>query len=203
MANSLNYYSAAKALDELMLELIKTGISIPEHAVDGLKSGRSLAGILLRNPGDADIAAKAAFSLENVEMNLLALAEAEIGAEYAETWQKKIIGAYKEDIAKTSPVSVSASKILSDASDASDVSENIKNIKNIKNGYWIRIQTSELTDLQEYAADKPPEVFGLSAVAQKDGYTLIYGKKEDVIAYLDCLKEIRRKLGKVGLKCDS
>ena len=161
----MNYHSAAKALDALMMELIAKGITIPEHIAEDLKSGRSFAGILLRQPDDIEISAKAAFILENVEMNLLSLAEIEFGADYAETWQKAIIGAYRE---KAAPIS--ASKFTSGVP---------------KGEYWIRVQTSELTAFT-------PEAFGLSVMEQKDGYTLIYGKKDNVTAFLDCMKEFYR-----------
>jgi len=160
-----NYYSAAKALDELMLELIAKGIEIPLHTVEDLKTGRSLASIGLRTPDDNEIAEKANFALQNVEMNLLSYAENAIGAEYAERWQKKIIEAYQEE---NSPKF--ASKMVSGVP---------------KGEYWIRVQSSDLIDHPE----------NLKTVAQDDGFTLIYGKKEIVIAFL---KEIR---GKMGKKC--
>jgi len=181
-----NYLGAAKSLEELMLELIKKEIIIPAHVVGDLKSGRSFAGILLRSSGDAndaEVAAKAAFALQNAEMNLLALAETGIGIDYAESWQHKIIAAYKEEAAKTSDIS--APKTLP---------------KVPKGEHWIRIQTLELANFEEHEPDKPPEVFGLTAVEQKDGYTLIYGKKENITSFLG---EIRQKLGKVGFNCSN
>ena len=171
----MNYHSAAKVLDALMIELIQKGAEIPAHVAGDLKSGRSFAGILLRTPDDIDISAKAAFILENVEMNLLSLAEIKFGADYAETWQKAIIGAYREEAANTTPAS--ASKAVSGVP---------------KGEYWVRVQTSELTAFYEREPDKLPETFKLIAVEQKDGYTLIYGKKENATAFLNCMKEFYR-----------
>ena len=176
----MNYHSAAKTLDGLMMELIKKGAEIPAHVVDDLKSGRSFAGILLRSPDDADVAGKAGFILENVEMNLLSLAEIKFGPEYAETWQKAIIAAYKEEIAPIA--SAAASKLVSGVP---------------KGERWIRVQTSELAAFYEHEPDKTPEVFDLTAVGQKDGYTLIYGKKENVASFLNQMKEFYRKTKKL------
>ena len=172
----LNYHSAAKVLDSLMIELIEKGTEIPAHVVEDLKSGRSFASILLRTPDDIDIAAKAAFALENVEMNLLSSAEIKFGPKYAETWQKKIIAAYKEEIAQ--PAAISASKLVSGVP---------------KGEHWVRVQTSELTEFYKQIPDKTPETFGLTSVCQKDGYTLIYGKKEKVTDFLNCMKIIYKK----------
>jgi len=173
----LNYHSAAKILDLLMIELIEKGAEIPAHVVGDLKSGRSFASILLRSPGDdIDIAAKAALALENVEMNLLSAAEIKAGADYAEMWQKKIIEAYKEDIVKPAPVS--ASRLVSGVP---------------KGEHWIRVQTSELTEFYKQIPDKPPEAFGLAALGQGDGFTVIYGKKENVTDFLNCMKQIYKR----------
>ena len=169
----LNYYSAAKILDTFMIELIKKDIEIPPRVIDDLKAGRSFASILLRTPEDIDIAAKAAFALESVEMNLLSLAEIKFGLDYAEEWQKKIIAAYKEEIAGIAPAS--ASKLVSGVP---------------KGEHWIRVQTSELAEFYKQIPDKPPEDFELTAAEQNDGYTLIYGKKENVTAFLNCVKQI-------------
>jgi len=175
----MNYHSAAKTLDGLMMELIKKGIEIPAHVVGDLKSGRSFAGILLRSPDDTEVAEKTGFILETVEMNLLSLAEIEFGADYAETWQKAIIAAYQEEIVPAA--SASASKLVSGVP---------------KDERWVRVQTSELTAFYEHEPDKTPETFGLSTVGQQDGYTLIYGKRENVTAFLNRMKEFYRKTKK-------
>ncbi|MCL2508910.1 MAG: DUF2096 family protein [Oscillospiraceae bacterium] len=166
MANNL---SAAKVLDELMLELLAGGMTIPAHVTDDLKAGRSFASISARSPGDADIDIKAASVLESVEMNLLALAEISGGAEYAEAWQKRIIAAYEEAAAK---IPLSAVKMVQGVP---------------KSAYWVRVQTSWLA--QAGYTDGPPESLALSAIAQEDGYTLIYGEKENVISFLKKIKE--------------
>jgi len=174
----LNYYNAAKVLEELMLGLIEKKAAIPAHVTEDLKAGRSLANILRRKADDADIAAKTGLALESVEMNLLSLAEANLGADCAEAWQTKIIAAYNEDIAQDVPAP--APKMASAGVPKSD--------------YWIRVKTSELADFRERSPDKPPEVYSLSAVEHEDGYTLIHGGKENVIAYLKEICEILRKV---------
>ena len=173
MANCQN---AAKVLDELMLELMEKGITIPRQAVDDLKSGRSFANIGIRQPNDSDIEAKAMFALQNVEMNLLSLAETGISAEYAEKWQGRILKAYSEETTQVSAASAFVSGVP-------------------KGKHWIRIQASELSEVHGF--QKLLDANMLSSVAQEDGYLLIYGKKEGVTAFL---KEIRKMIGKME-KC--
>ena len=174
-----NYNAAARVLDEFMLELIEKGttikgMTIPPHVVDDLKSGRSLINIEQRQPGDADIGTKIAAILQNVEMNLLSLSETSVGREYADEWQKRIDGAYREEPVSPSPKPSFVSGVP-------------------KGKHWVRVQTAELTavgELQKLLGD-----FALSALTQEDGYMLIHGEKEDVSAFL---KEIRRIVGKTG-----
>jgi hypothetical protein len=166
-----NYHAAALVLDALILELIGKGIDIPGHATEELKAGRSLASIGMRQPGDADIDMKAMTALQNVEMNLLALAEAGFGAEYAEEWQKRINSAYQEKPVGTPPVT--ATKFISGIP---------------KGKHWVRIKATELEAVPGY--EKLLGVFSLSAVAQEEGWLLIHGRKEDVSAFLKSVREI-------------
>jgi len=167
----LSYLNAAKVLDELMLELIARGLEIPGHVIDELKAGRSFVGISSRNPEDINIAAKAELALQNVEMNLLALAEIDAGTDYAEAWQRRVAGAYNKEFTPGAPVS--GSRMVSGVP---------------KGEHWIRVQTSEL-------ADERPGDFALTAKPQDDGYTLIYGKKEDISAFLNKIRQKFRKDG--------
>ena len=172
MTNCLN---AAKTLDELLLELIEKGIEIPGHMANDLKSGRTLASISSRTPDDVDLEIKARIVLENVEMNLLALAENNLGAEAAETWQRRISSAYQEEIT-VQAAAVSAPKFGSGVP---------------KGDHWVRLQSDYLDTVE--GAEKLLEQFKVSVLEQEDGYLMIHGKKEDVSAFL---KGLRQKVGK-------
>ena len=174
-----NHYSAAKVLDELMLQLMQNGREIPAHVVEDLKAGRSLASLLQRQPDDADIAAKATIALQNVEMNLLALAQQSGGTAYADQWQRQIIGAYQTDFVPEAPTP--ASKFVSGVP---------------KGQHWIRILAVELAPVSEL--EQLLTEAGLSAEAQEDGYLLIHGEREKISGFL---KNIRQKVGKAGSKC--
>jgi len=170
-----NHLAAAKKLDELLLELIEKGAVIPAQVTEDLKAGRSLASIGLRNPGDEELSAKAGGILESVEMNLLAQAEITSGAAYADGWQALTAQARKEPF-DTLPVSC--------------VNRMVKGVP--KGEHWIRFQASEMADTDIAAS-------GLTAVTQEDGFTLVYGKKENITAFLDIMRQNKtHQKGKVG-----
>jgi len=174
-----NHLAAAKVLDELLLELIENGAAVSAHVVEDLKAARALASMAARQPGKNEaLEANGAATLENVEMNLLSQAEITGGAAYADAWQARIAEAYQEE-----SVSPAATKMPHGVP---------------RGEYWVRIQTSTLEETGAAPA-------GVTAgAAQEDGFTLVYGKKENVTAFLDEIrqKEIRQN-GKVGFQRNS
>ena len=173
-----NQLAAAKALDELMLELIGKGLPASPHVVDDLKAGRALASMEARQPGsNPELEAKIMPVLESVEMNLLALAEMAGGTAYADAWQGKIAEAYRSPM-QAPPIAGKMRGVPRDA-------------------YPIRIQTSELEGCA------PAEELELTALEQEDGYTLIYGKKENISIFLKGIRQNQEKQGKVGFQRNS
>ncbi|MCL1802993.1 MAG: DUF2096 domain-containing protein [Eubacteriaceae bacterium] len=179
-----NYINAARTMEDMMLELMEQGFAVPEHVLEDLKTGRTLARIAQRLPeedeDDAGTIQRALFALQNVEMNLLSLAEMLVGLEYAENWQKKIADAFSREgeDEEEAIATVTASKFLQGVP---------------KSEHWVRIKASELegiTNLNELL-----DRFMLTAKQQDDGFILIYGKKEVVSEFL---KEVRRIAGKMG-----
>ena len=174
-----NYLGRAKALDELMLELIEKGADIPGNVTDDLKSGRSLAGVSLRGSCEGDTAAKAMSILENVEMNLLALAETVGSREYAEKWQQRI-----NDALAAESLDCSCDTAASSQASATRFNSGVP-----RGEYWIRVKASELAPVEQELKELF-DVFELKALPQDDGYLLLYGKKENVSSFL---KDIRDK----------
>jgi len=167
----------AKTLDELMLELKKKGALIPGNVTDDLKSGRSLAGIYSRQPCEGDTAAKTMSILENVEMNLLSLAESTAGREFADKWQQRIDGALASDGG-------------ADGCAPSQPASAWKYNSGVPRGeYWVRVKESELAPVS-HELDRLLNSFELKSLPQDDDYLLLYGKKENVSAFL---KDIRDK----------
>jgi len=183
MMNMPNYQNAAKVLDELMIELIEKGAKIPDHVISGIRSGRSFVSITLRQP-DEEVARQAMIALQNVEMNLLALAEQVGGMDYAEEWQRRVNDAYAQESVYTRSAPPQATKFVSGVP---------------KGEYWIRIEEAELLPVQGELAKLLGD-FELTSIAQEDGYLLLYGRKENVSSFL---KDIRQKVRKKGDQCNN
>jgi len=167
----------AKALDELMLELLEKGIQIPSYITDDLKSGRSLAGILSRQSCEGDTSAKTMSILEKVEMNLLSLAESTGGRDNAEKWQQKIDSALNSDDGDCCSAPLPSAP-------ASRYNSGVP-----RGEYWIRFMESELSPYS-HELEGLFDSFGLKALPQDDGYLVIYGNKDNVTSFL---KDIRDK----------
>ena len=174
-----NYLGAAKVLDDLLLDLRGRSVDIPGHAVDGLKAGRSLANIVRSSPDDFETALKAQSALESVEMNLLSVAEAAAGREYADAWQGKVAETYQEE-------SEPAAKKLTFVAGVP------------KGDHWVRVETKDLFEIE--GVERRLTERSLTVRKQDDGFTLIHGKKEDVTGFLSEIREeIRKSIGKVGV----
>jgi hypothetical protein len=168
----MSYNSVCNKLEELMVELIKKGLTIPQPVIDDLKTCRTLISIYRTEPADPETAEDAAPYLQKVEANLMVLAESAVSAEYADVWQNKIRAAYEYSGEEPD----TASKFVSGVP---------------KGDYWIRIKTSELNiggEIEEMLSR-----LGLFAKQNDDGYLLVHGKKENVTVFL---KEVRQKVGK-------
>jgi hypothetical protein len=171
----MNYEHVCKILEELMVELMKKGITIPQQLIDDLKSGRTLISIYKEEPAELDRAMETTPFLQKVESNLLYLADSEIGKGYANEWQGKISRAY-----------------LAESERVPSISRFISGIP--KGDYWVRIKTSELS-----IGDELSELLNqhnLSARPEKDSYLLVHGRKEDISSFL---KEVRQKESKTKL----
>jgi len=179
----INCISAAKVLDELMLELMDRGVEIPGHVTDDLKSSRTLARLGSRQPDDAALETKARAALERVEFNLLSLVDLHMGTEAAEAWQIRINSAYQQEDVAEQAVPVSAPRFGSGVP---------------KGDRWVRLQSDYLDTVED--AKEMLETFSVSVLKQEDGYLLIHGRNEDISAFL---KELRQKVGKLGSKCSS
>ena len=173
-----NYSASAAILDELMMELKKNDVDIPQHVVTDLKAGRSFAGIAARGVEEVETETKALAALQNVEMNLLSLAEIYNGIEYAENWQRRINEAYISEV--TIPKSSSSAGYL---------------VGIPKGVYWIRIDEEYLKDVEDVSGLL--DEYSLSFKSQDDGYMLVYGVKENVTLFL---AKVRETVGKIGDK---
>ena len=169
-----NVYNAAKVLDQLLQEIVALQETVPQHIIDDLKTGRSYANILRRSPLDTEVAEKASIVLETAAMNLLALAETHKGAAFADAWQERIAAAYDEELPPLVSSSVFAAGLP-------------------KGVYWIRYQTAELKRI--ITVNELLQQHDLSTIEQDDGFTLVYGIKDQVLAFLHEIRHLIEELG--------
>jgi hypothetical protein len=169
----MNFENACRKLDELMVDLIKKGVAIPDQVIDDLKSTRTLINIYKSDPVEIDRTMETTPLLKKAEFSLMFLADTRIGKEYADEWQNKIDIAYQTE----------------DGRPASRAGY----VPGVPKGEsWFRIAASELSamgqDLEELLGR-----LHLSSEPQTDGYLLIHGGKGDIMSFL---KEVRQKVGK-------
>jgi len=170
----INYENACKKLDELMAVLLDKGLTVPQHLFDDLKSARNLINIYRSSPSELDQVMESSPLLQIVEMNLLTIAETSISKEFADLWQRKIIAAYQEETTGSAGTATFVSGVP-------------------KGAHWVRLKTSEVTIDEELTILLAQSE--LSTKTQDDGYLLIYGRKEDVKAFL---KKVRQKVLEKG-----
>jgi len=166
----MNCANAVRTLEELRLSLIEKGAPVPFHVTEELVKGRSLARICSLEPDDAELSAKAMAALDIVEMNLLSLTEQHIDAETADTWQRKIKDAYMEPDTHTAA-----------EAPASGAYPGVP-----KSEHFIRLKTDYLDTLE--GANELLEKFAVKARKQEDGFLLMHGKKEDISAFLEAVR---------------
>lgn len=170
-----NFEGVCKILEELLLDLMDKGLDIPPHLIEDLKSGRTMTSVYETESTEDHVPLRITPYLQIVEANLLSLAEAGVGKQYADEWQRRVNGAYAQQAEKPAP--------------------RPGHIPGIPRGaYWIRIQPSELIESREFK--ELLDRHELSERPQEDGYSLVFGKREQVSSFL---KEIRQKVSKAGL----
>ena len=172
----INYDNVCKILDELMVEILNKGFTVPQHVFDDLKSARNLINIYRSSPQELGQAMESSPFLQIAEMNLLTIAETEIGKDYADSWQRQIISAYLEEC----PSGVKPMAFVSGVP---------------RGDHWIRLKTSDVDIDGELSALLAS--LGLFVKNQDDGYILIHGGKDDVKTFL---KAVRRKTVEEGVK---
>ncbi len=167
----MNYEHLWRVLEDLFVELTNKGVTVPEELLNDLKSAKTLITIYNAEPTALEAATQIEMYLDNVESNLLYLAESNLGKEYANNLLTKINEARQKGLEEKVPV---PSKFVPGVQ---------------KSEHWIRIDISDLISGKEL--DSLLKRLNLSSKPQEDGYLLIHGKEENVKAFV---KEISEKI---------
>jgi hypothetical protein len=167
---ALNYDYIWKTLDELLIELRKKGVSVPQEVVDDLKSARTLISIYKADSASSDAATQIEEYVRRVESYVLYLAEADLGNEYAEDCLKRIGEAW---------AMVRLERSMPQSS---------KFISGVPRGvYWIRLKTKDTINRGEL--EELVSSLELTLKQQEDDYVLISGKQETIKVLLKRVAE--------------
>jgi hypothetical protein len=165
----LNYEHVWKALEELIVEFGKKGIKVPKQHLEDLKSAQTFIRIHNTEPSDSNVIAEIERYIDTVEINLLSLAETELGAKYADECMHRIYDARMKGV---------NGKIIVPTKFVAGVP---------KEDHWVRIQVTDLLTTDEL--DQLLSTYQLSSKPQENGYVLIHGTRENVKALIRAMSQ--------------
>ena len=153
-----------------MVELAKQRVTIPPELLNDLKSAKTLLLIDTLKPSDRSITSDIEMYMNNVESQLMSLADSYINREYADYWLNRIqqARAGNEVERKTT-----TSKFVSGVPKGED---------------WIRIKLSDVTSVQEL--ETLVKKMKLSSRIEADDYMLISGQTPNIKSLIE---EIAKK----------
>ena len=169
----MNYEYLWKVLEELLVDLAKKGVVVPEEHLKDLRSAKTLVSIYNTNPDAHEIETQIESYLSSVESNLLYLAESELGKNYVDKFLEKVNKSRQKGLEEKAPT---ASKFVSGVRKGED---------------WVRIDIAGLIAHEEL--NGLLEKLTLTSKPQEDGYVLIHGKEENIRLLL---KEISERIKK-------
>jgi hypothetical protein len=159
----MGYKEVWNVLEDLVTELRKKDQTIPANVMNDLHSAKTMIQIFKADAAHTENIARIEAFLESVEAQLISMAEAQVGSEFAEKWMKKLGEARKK---------VSEEK-----------EESARFVSGIpRDKHWVRVQISEGTPRKEI--EKLTKENHLSHKIQTDGYMLVYGDDENVKAFV-------------------
>lgn len=164
----MGYEEVWRMLADLLKELRNKDETIPANVMNDLRSAKTMIQILKADPTHTENIPRIETYVENVESHLIAGSQENFGAEYVKQWMKKLEKARRrvDEKEETAPRFVSG----------------------IPRGKeWVRVQVSKATPqstLEALAKENR-----LSLRRQDDGYVLVYGRNENIRAFLKKLGE--------------
>lgn len=166
----MGYLSAWKVLEEMTSEFRKRGLSLPQEVINDLKSAKTLINILKADPTCVETSQKIEELLMKVETHIVSEGQKKLGAEYIETWLRKV----DEALQKTHE---------------EEEETETRFIPGLPREHkWVRVKPS--SDLPIEKLKHLAEESNLSYEIQKDGCLLVYGEE----AYLkDFVKKMAAK----------
>ena len=169
----MGYSSAWQVLENMIADLRKRGINVPDDVLANLKSAKTMINILKADPNRGETRQKIEEYLENVESHLISEGQRAFGDDYVKEWFKR----------------------LEEANRKVDEEEEMRFVAGLpREGKWIRIKPSAELTLEKLK--KSAKGLNLSFEIQSDGHLLVHGADEHIKVF------IRKIAANHGLKAE-
>jgi hypothetical protein len=164
-----------KTLEDMMIELKKRGVTIPENIMEDLRSAKSMIKLACTKDSHGDAVMKTEEYMANVEAYLVNEGQKAFGSEHVNDWLRRLeeAGACGE---------VCEHPAEGEAQFVTGVPRDQK---------WVRVEPTEKLPserIQQLAKD-----ISLQFNLQKDGRLLVYGKPESLKAFVKEMTDETKK----------
>ena len=159
----MGYEEVWNVLEDLITELRSRQLLIPANVMSDLHSAKTMIQVYKADTTHIENIPRIETYLENVEAQLISIAQEKVEPEFAAKWMKKLEEARRK---------VSEEK-----------EKPARFVPGIPRGkHWVRVQISEATPRKEI--EKLAKENNLSHKIQRDNYMLVYGTDENVKAFV-------------------
>jgi hypothetical protein len=159
----MGYEEVWNVLADLITELRNKGQHIPANVMNDLRSAKTMIQVFKADTTHIENIPRIEIYLENVEAQLISMAQEKAGSEFVAKWMEKLEEARRK---------VSEEK-----------EESARFVPGLpRDKHWVRVQISEGTPQKEI--EKLAKENNLSHKIQKDGYMLVYGDDENIKAFV-------------------
>jgi hypothetical protein len=167
----MGYVGVWKALERMVADFRKKGLSVPTEIMGDLQSAKTLIKILKAEPGRGDTVQKIEQYLNNVEFYVVSEGQKKFGVEYVDEWLERLDKARRE--------------ILGEEEKETRFVPGLP-----RHCKWIRVTSS--ADLSLGRLTTLADQVGLSYSVHKDGSLIVYGEEQRIKDYV---KKMASKYG--------
>lgn len=153
-----------KILEDLMIALKKKGVDIPANVIEDLRSAKSMIKLACMEDSRGEVLQKAEEYTSNVEAYLITETQKTLGSEAVNEWLRRLEEANIE------------------VCEEKQAEENKFVVGVPRDQKWIRIEPT--SNLPTERLEKLAEEMHLSVNKQNDGRLVVFGKPEDVKAFI-------------------
>ena len=168
----MGYEEVWNVLEDLITELRNKRQPIPANVMNDLLSAKTMIQVFKADTSHIENIPRIETYLENVEAQLISMAQEKVGPKFVAKWMEKLEEA--------------RGKVPEEKEESARFVPGLPRDK-----HWVRVQISEDTPQREI--EKLAKENELSHKIQKDGYMLVYGSDENVKAFV---KKMAAKFGR-------